>query len=614
MFLFAAGSGYSHAWKHGPTDGGMALGRVVDSTGEEHLVPLTAPTPGAVAATPKIGPVILDEIWYHPPVGYFEMVELRNPGGTDAAIGGWRLDGFGFTFAGGTVVPANGRLLVVADDPAAFRARHAVPAVVPIVGPAGGALDDSGERLTLERPSAATLGAFVALESVRYNDKAPWPTTADGSGPSLQRIGSAALALEPTNWQGQGLTPGRANAANSAPTVAITAPAHLATFAAPGAFTFTVAAADADGSVVRVEFYDGAVKIGEDTAAPYLLPLTAVPAGEHWLTARAVDDAFASTDSIPVLITGLGSTPVTLSPWGAVWRYRDTGIAPAANWTQPAYDDSAWSSGAAELGYGDSDEATVVQDNATPGYNSGDTNRYITTWFRRTFTVADAAQITALTARMIRDDGVAVYLNGVKVWLDNLSNTASAGTTADTSISGASESVQITKTLNAANLVEGVNILAVEMHQFAADSSDISFNFELNAARPSTAPDPDTDGDGMRDAWEMANGLAYWNAADAAQDADADGTPNVAEFRLGLAPRNGAQSFRTTMAPAAGGGFTLTWPSAPGIVFTVKRATALSPADWQTIGSVSGGAGSTATFTDPAPGPGRAFYRVEFAP
>ncbi len=138
VFLFAANgalTGWSHSWTFGPTDGGMSLGRVVDSAGEEHLVPLTAATPGAVVAVPQIGPVVLNEIWYHPPVGYAEMIELRNITGTAANIGGWRLEGFGYTFPGGTQIPANGFLLVVADDPAAFRARHAVPAAVPILGP-----------------------------------------------------------------------------------------------------------------------------------------------------------------------------------------------------------------------------------------------------------------------------------------------------------------------------------------------------------------------------------------------------------------------------------------------------------------------------------------------
>ncbi len=613
VFLFATSAtgltGYSHAWTYGATDGGMALGRVVDSTGQEALVPLSAPTPGLATATPQIGPVIINEIWYHPPSGYFEMIELRNVSAIPVNIAGWRLDGFGVVFSGGTTIPANGLLLAVADDPVPFRARHSIPAGVPIVGPALGTLDDGGETISLQRPSAASAGAFVTLESLRYNDKTPWPATADGSGPSLQRMSSATLALEPANWQGQGLTPGLQNAANQPPTVAITSPSHLATFTPPGTFTISVNAADTDGTITRVEFYDGAVKIGEDSTAPYSLAISNVAAGDHWLTARAVDNAFASVDSIPVLITGIGSVPVTLSPWGSTWRYRDTGVAPPASWTQLAYDDSAWSSGAAELGYGDGDEATVVQDNPTPGYNSGETNRYITTWFRRMFTVTNAAQISALTARMIRDDGVVVYLNGNEIWRDNLPAVSDATTTASSSISGASESVQISKVLNAASLVEGANILAVELHQFAADSSDISFNFELNAERPATAPDPDTDGDGMRDAWEIAHGFAYWNAVDALADADGDGTSNLSEYRLGLDPRDGTQSFRASAATGPGG-ITLTWPAATGITFTIQRTTSLAPADWQNISSVTA-TGTTATYTAPLGDPS-AFYRVRF--
>ncbi len=412
------------------------------------------------------------------------------------------------------------------------------------------------------------------------------------------------------NWQGLGLTPGRANTANQPPLVAITSPAHLTTFVPPGAFTITSNASDADGQIVRVEFYDCSVKLGEDTAAPYALAVTNMSAGDHLLTARIIDDAFSSTTSIPILITGLGTVPVILSPWGATWRYRDNNVAPPATWTQLFYDDSAWSSGPGELGYGDGDEARIVEDNPTPGYNSGDTNRYITTWFRRTFTVANAAQITALAARMIRDDGVAVYLNGVEIWRDNLIANAGPGTPATNSISGASEAVQITKVLNAANLVEGVNVLAVEIHQQAADSSDISFNFELTAERPGTAPDPDTDGDGMRDTWEIANGFSYWDATDAAQDADADadGTANRVEYLLALDPRNGAQSFRAA-ATKAPGGITLTWPSAPGRTFTIQRAPTLHPAAWQNIATVPAPAGAIATFTDTSGGTD-SFYRV----
>jgi hypothetical protein len=210
---------------------------------------------------------------------------------------------------------------------------------------------------------------------------------------------------------------------------------------------------------------------------------------------------------------------------------------------------------------------------------------------------------------MIRDDGVAVYLNGTEIWRDNLAVGAGPGTSALSGISGTGETAQITKILNSADLVEGVNVLAVEVHQFGADSSDITFNLELTAARPATTPDPDTDGDGMRDAWEMAHGFAYWNAADAALDADGDGSRNVVEFRLGLDPRDAGQSFRATLGP----GFLLAWPSAPGLTFTIERTLTLSPANWLPIGTVNAG-GSTATFTDPAPPAGGGFYRVKFAP
>src|SRR5262245_29382307 len=73
-------------------------------------------------------------------------------------------------------------------------------------------------------------------------------------------------------------------------------------------------------------------------------------------------------------------TSVTLVPAGSTWRYLDNGTDPGPLWRGMGYIDTNWNSGPAQLGYGDGDEATVV--NGGPS-----NNRYVTTFFRRTFVV-----------------------------------------------------------------------------------------------------------------------------------------------------------------------------------------------------------------------------------
>src|SRR5688500_2897674 len=78
----------------------------------------------------------------------------------------------------------------------------------------------------------------------------------------------------------------------------------------------------------------------------------------------------------------------TLVPAGAVWKYLDNGSDQGTALRGTAFSDSNWPSGPAELGYGDATEGrpegTVV------GYGPDPANRYITTYFRHSFNVADA--------------------------------------------------------------------------------------------------------------------------------------------------------------------------------------------------------------------------------
>jgi len=79
----------------------------------------------------------------------------------------------------------------------------------------------------------------------------------------------------------------------------------------------------------------------------------------------------------------------TLVSTGSVWKYLDNGSDQGTAWQGPLFDDSSWASGPAQLGYGDGDEATVV--NGGPA-----TNRFITTYFRHAFTPPPLLVLTNL--------------------------------------------------------------------------------------------------------------------------------------------------------------------------------------------------------------------------
>jgi glucose/arabinose dehydrogenase len=178
-----------------------------------------------------------------------------------------------------------------------------------------------------------------------------------------------------------------------------------------------------------------------------------------------------------------GSGSDTLISAGATWRYRDNGSNQGTAWRGLTFNDSGWPSGAAELGYGDGDEATVVS------YGTNASSKYITTYFRRRFVVTNAANYVSLNARFVRDDGIVIYLNGTEALRNNLpAGTITFTTLALTNIGGASESVFNTGVLDQSLLREGTNVVAAEIHQAGATSTDLSFNLELIAQRPGTRP------------------------------------------------------------------------------------------------------------------------------
>ncbi len=95
---------------------------------------------------------------------------------------------------------------------------------------------------------------------------------------------------------------------NQPPTASITNPAAGATFTAPATFTIEATATDPDGTVAKVEFFQGATKLGEDTTAPFSQAVNNLAAGTYSLTTVATDNLGASTTSaaIGIAVTASG--------------------------------------------------------------------------------------------------------------------------------------------------------------------------------------------------------------------------------------------------------------------------------------------------------------------
>ncbi len=160
---------------------------------------------------------------------------------------------------------------------------------------------------------------------------------------------------------------------------------------------------------------------------------------------------------------------------GSSWKYLDNGSDQGVAWRGLAFDDRNWSTGPAQLGYGDGDEQTEI------GFGGNPNAKFITTYFRKTFVLEDATKLTNAVIHLLRDDGAAAYLNGTQVVRSNLAANATSTTPAASSISQEDETAFFSTRINSGLLQTGTNVLAVEVHQSSATSSDLSFDLALTA-------------------------------------------------------------------------------------------------------------------------------------
>ncbi|HUU09648.1 MAG TPA: PA14 domain-containing protein, partial [Phycisphaerae bacterium] len=220
--------GYREVQDFGASDRGVTIGRYTSSTGRVDFVAMAGPTKDGPNSLPLVGPIVINEIMYHPVDEGDEFFELVNVSGDDVplwlehadlSVSTWRVDGaVEYTFPEGVTLPAGGYLLLVGIDPAEFRAKYGVPAEVQVFGPYTGLLNNAGESIKLYKPAEPDPGMevpYVRVDRVQYDDALPWPLAPDGQGPSLQRLVATAYGNDPVNWSAgpdEG-TPGRLNGA-----------------------------------------------------------------------------------------------------------------------------------------------------------------------------------------------------------------------------------------------------------------------------------------------------------------------------------------------------------------------------------------------------------------
>jgi hypothetical protein len=183
--------------------------------------------PGAPNAAPRIGPVIINEVMYHPPDGpggvdnpRDEFIELHNITTSVVGLAGWRILGDSdYIFPPGSTIRPGDYILIVGFDPAdtatlgAFRSHYGLDVSVPVFGPFTPKLANSTHKIELAYPGPPTGSQvpFIMVDRIVYLDGTPWPAAADGSGPSLQRNSRAVIGNDPGNWSASSFTPGRVN-------------------------------------------------------------------------------------------------------------------------------------------------------------------------------------------------------------------------------------------------------------------------------------------------------------------------------------------------------------------------------------------------------------------
>ncbi|MDC0067010.1 lamin tail domain-containing protein, partial [Verrucomicrobia bacterium] len=151
--------------------------------------------------------VVFNEINYHPAENnhLLEFIEIYNQNSVNVDLTGWKLTGgVDYSFNKNTIIQG-GSYMVIALDPETIKE---VSGLAQVLGPYEGRLDNAGETIRLKNNNGRI------MDRITYNDKDPWPVSADGSGATLSKLIPMTASSPPDNWTSSPQisgTPGKIN-------------------------------------------------------------------------------------------------------------------------------------------------------------------------------------------------------------------------------------------------------------------------------------------------------------------------------------------------------------------------------------------------------------------
>jgi hypothetical protein len=647
-------SGHYHGFDYGAAATDVTFGRYLDSQTNEHFVAQSSATLGSANALPLVGPVVISEVHYHPPEtgsgtnltdnSVDEFVELLNISAspvslfhTNHATNTWRLTkGVDFDFPTNVIMPAGGYLLVVNFNPATdtnqlalFRAKFGVSPAIPVYGPLGGKLDNSGETVKLSRPDVPNPGTglppFIEVDRVEYRDSAPWTAAADGFGASLQRIIVGDFGNDPTNWLAALPTPGQAPAIGAAP--GITQHPAGGGIVQGNTMTLSVTATGAPPLIYQWRL-NGTSVPGATNATLLLSNIQYSQSGTYVVAVLNAGGSAVSSNAVvnvtpPVIITvqplshfGPSGTNVTFSVVATgsgvlryQWRFNGNNIAGATNASLAVSNATLAQHGTYVVRISD-DVSTV---DSLPAQLYIRVNPVITVPPLPVTVMAGANVTMSVTATGAWPHAFRWLVGGTSV-----SNIMSAATPLSVTITRTNAGViyyypatttaagnPASTTITVTN-IQTNTIVRIAVTNLAGSTA--SGNVTITVL-------PDADQDGMPDAYEVANGL---NPAvnDAALDADGDTMTNYQEFIAGTDPNDPLNYLRFEPLFVEGGTNTLLrFTAVSNRTYTVQTRDTLGDTNWSNLFNISATATNRVlSLTNNVPGVPTRFYRLAVQP